>query len=50
VGSFVGAAWPIDGDEEGGLAAMGILGFVGIMLFVVATSINLLRLDRHATA
>ncbi len=42
LGSYIGAAWPADGDEEGALAAVGIVGFVGIMIFVLITSINLL--------
>lgn len=42
LGSYIGAAWPIDGDEEGALAAVGIVGFLGIMIFVLITSINLL--------
>ena len=42
LGAYIGAAWPIDGDEEGPLAAVGIVGFLGIMIFVLITSINLL--------
>ena len=42
VGSYIGAAWPIDGDEEGTIAAIGIVGFVGVVLFVLITSIALL--------
>lgn len=42
LGSYIGAAWPIDGDEEGALAAVSIVGFLGIMIFVLITSINLL--------
>ncbi|MDQ3738244.1 MAG: hypothetical protein M3337_03650 [Actinomycetota bacterium] len=43
LGSYIGAAWPIDGDEEGPLAAIGFVGgFLGIMIFVLITSINLL--------
>lgn len=44
VGSYIGAAWPIDGDEEGAVATVGIIGFVGLMLFVLIASIGLLRL------
>lgn len=42
VGSYVGAAWPIEGDDEGGVAAFGLAGFIGLPLFVLLVSINLL--------
>lgn len=42
LGSFIGAAWPIDGDDEGPLAGIGTVGFTGIMIFILITSINLL--------
>ena len=42
VGSYIGAAWPIDGDDEGAVAAIGIIGFVGIGLFVLIASIGML--------
>lgn len=42
VGSYIGAAWPIDGDDEGAIAAIGMVGFVGILLFVLIASIGML--------
>jgi hypothetical protein len=51
VGSFIGGAWPVDGDDEGAIAAFGIAGFVGIMLFVLIASIGLLmKRDSLATS
>ena len=50
VGSYIGAAWPIDGDAEGPLAAVGIVGFAGILIFVILVSINLLVSKRPAGA
>ena len=42
IAGFISAAWPIDGDEEGALASIGIITFVGALLFVLATSIALI--------
>jgi hypothetical protein len=49
LGSYIGAAWPIDGDDEGAVAAFGLAGFLGIAIFVLLVSINLMRL-RNAGA
>lgn len=42
VAGFISAVWPVDGDEEGVLAGIGILTFLGALIFVLATSIALL--------
>jgi hypothetical protein len=42
IGGFIGAAWPIDGDEEGLISGIGLLSFIGILLFIIATSVALL--------
>jgi hypothetical protein len=39
---LVSGAWPIDGDEEGALASVGIAAFLGSLLFVLISSIALL--------
>ena len=40
--ALIGAAWPIDGDEEGALAIPGFIGFLLILISVLLISINLL--------
>jgi hypothetical protein len=42
IAGFIGAAWPIDGDEEGLISGIGLLGFLGMVLFILATSIAML--------
>jgi hypothetical protein len=44
---IIGAAWPIDGDEEGAIAAFGLFGSVGGALFVLISSINMLMLKEE---
>ena len=39
---IIGAAWPIDGDEEGAIAIPGFIGFIGAALWILISSINLL--------
>jgi hypothetical protein len=40
--ALIGAAWPIDGDDEGALASIGLFGYLAMMIFVLLVSINLL--------
>ena len=42
IGGFIGAAWPIDGDEEGLISGIGLLSFLGMLLFIITTSVALL--------
>lgn len=42
LGALIGAAWPIDGDDEGALAGIGLIGYLAMMIFVLLVSINLL--------
>jgi hypothetical protein len=44
---IIGAAWPIDGDEEGALAIPGFIGFPGMALFVLISSINMIMLKEE---
>ena len=46
---IVGAAWPIDGDEEGALAVIGLIGLMVMLIFVLLVSINLLMLRVRPT-
>jgi hypothetical protein len=39
---LIGAAWPIDGDDEGALAAVGIPGLILTLLFVIVTSVAMI--------
>ena len=39
---IVGAAWPIDGDEEGPLAVLGFIGAPASLLFILISSINMI--------
>jgi len=38
----IGAAWPIDGDEEGAIAILGFIGAPATMLFIIISSINMI--------
>ncbi|MEX0682086.1 MAG: DUF4386 family protein [Dehalococcoidia bacterium] len=38
----VGAAWTIDGDEEGGIAILGFIGFPGTLLFILISSVGMI--------
>ena len=42
IAALIGAAWPIDGDDEGALAGIGLIGYLAMMIFVLLVSINLL--------
>lgn len=46
---IIGAAWPIDGDDEGAIAIVGFIGFPLSLLFVLITSIGMI-LDKEPTA
>jgi hypothetical protein len=48
--NIVGAAWVVDGDPEGALAALSFIGFAVFGLWVLATCIMLLRQPGAATA
>lgn len=39
---IIGVAWPIEGDEEGPVAAIGFLGNIGAILWVLLTSIAMI--------
>ncbi len=41
----VGALWPIDGDPEGALAIIGIIGFLAALLWVVLAGIRMARTE-----
>ena len=48
---YIGAAWPIDGDDEGAVAGFGFVGLTVIAVFVLLVSINLLMMkSRGAVA
>jgi hypothetical protein len=38
----IGAAWPIEGESEGALEIIGFLGFLGLALWVLLVSVNML--------
>ncbi|MPZ23482.1 MAG: hypothetical protein GEU28_08040 [Dehalococcoidia bacterium] len=42
IGALIGAAWPIDGDDEGVIASIGLIGLLGALVFVVISSVLLL--------
>lgn len=44
---IISASWPIDGDEEGALAIGGFIGFPGVALFVLISSINMIMLKEE---
>jgi hypothetical protein len=50
VAAFIGALWPVDGDEEGALAAIGGIALIGISLFILLISIGLLMAKRRPAA
>lgn len=41
--SAVGALWPVDGDPEGALAMVGVVGFIAMLLWVVFTGVTMVR-------
>ena len=43
----IGAAWPIDGDEEGALAIVGFIGAPLTLLWIIISSINLLLMKEE---
>jgi hypothetical protein len=47
---LIGAAWPIDGDEEGAIAIAGFIGAPIAALFVLLSSINMLMLKEEPAA
>jgi hypothetical protein len=49
--TVIGAAWPIDGDEEGLIAAIGFFpGNLLAVIWIIAVCINMLRLSAPPTA
>ncbi len=44
---IIGAAWPIDGDEEGVLAILGFIGQPLTLLFILLTSVNMLLMKQE---
>jgi hypothetical protein len=45
----IGAAWPIDGDEEGAIAILGFIGAPATMLFIIISSINMIIRSEEPT-
>jgi len=43
----VGAAWTIDGDEDGALATLGFIGAPATLLFIILTSINMIMMKEE---
>ena len=43
----IGAAWPIDGDEEGAIAIFGLIGSIGGALFVLVSSIGMIMMKEE---
>jgi hypothetical protein len=48
--NIIGAAWVIDGDPEGVLGAISLIGFLAFGIWVLATSIMLLRQPQGSVA
>jgi hypothetical protein len=44
---IVGAAWPIDGDEEGFLAVLGFIGAPLTLLWIVISSIGMIMMKEE---
>jgi hypothetical protein len=44
---IVGAAWPIEGDDEGVVAVLGFIGAPITMLFIILSSINMLMMKEE---
>lgn len=44
---IIGAAWPIDGDEEGALAILGFIGAPVTLLWVLLSSINMIMMKEE---
>ena len=40
--AIIGAAWVIDGDQEGALGIIGFIGFFGFALWVLLVNINMI--------
>src|SRR5574341_1699840 len=39
---IIGGAWTIDGDEEGFLSALGFVGLIGMLLFLLISSVGMI--------
>ena len=44
---LIGAAWPIDGDEEGAVAIPGFIGFIGVSLWILLSSIHMIMMKEE---
>jgi hypothetical protein len=47
---LVGAAWPIDGDEEGAVATFGFIGYPVMLLFILVSSVRMIMMGEPPPA
>jgi hypothetical protein len=47
---LIGAAWPIDGDDEGAIAVFGFVGYPLMLLFILVSSVRMIMMKEPPPA